>query len=250
MILDPLIKRLAPHELQVTWTAHPFRGTSNREYRDSPSNWEALFKRIADREVGYIYLWARPPDSVDDASVAEGLDMHWILIDRSTPAAASRFTVSSLFSRNLGTPNPPTQQRWVAFAKEIASIVDAVAGYITHDFADIYQSPYENRIGRTGSVGLSQSDRWARGYYWGTLLGPEQVRVLGGPEVVLAQAPAVHAQVIAGESGPSVFIQLSPDATTVSTSELRALREFLTPVLPTGDPNSVFIGPRYRLAED
>jgi hypothetical protein len=114
---------------------------------------------------------------------------------------------------------------------EGAASFQAQSGFITIDHVGS-RSPWEELLGRDAQLGRQEADRKLRGFYWGNLLGSRHVDALGGEDEVGKNAPCRIVRTYADSAGAAlVYLQVTESPDDVSSEQLRALKEFLAPVL-------------------
>lgn len=224
---------------------HPRHGTSTRRRRFSDGELRTLLSRLRDGEVGMFSLTL---DVVDADGLVTGhgagIDVDLEPFERSeAPATIIVSAPRWFFSTALQT----YQRDLVEVITSAATTFEAATGYLTLD-RDV--AAYEQWVGRDEVTALIECRRWLRGYYWGNILSGEHIRALGGLERVLDDAPcAVKRDLTAGENH-MVYLQLTEDLDHFDDDELRALRDFLAPVLPSGVAKGSYLGPRLRVVRD
>jgi hypothetical protein len=124
----------------------------------------------------------------------------------------------------------------VALAKELALAVDAATGYITLDRVTAPASPYERAVGADASETRRRARERVRGYFWGMFLSDTHIRLLGGGARVRAEAPVASVE----EVGRLTYLQLTERVDDTPEATLRALRDFLEPLLPAGRGSAPF----------
>ena len=143
--------------------------------------------------------------------------------------------------------NASVQRGWVDLLQDSATSLGAPYGYLTVDFTGT-ESPYEQSIGRWWGAGIPECDEWARGYYWGNVLSAGHIERLGGLDRVLADFTGAATEVLATDD-PLLYLQLSDDLDHFSDDDLRRLKDFMTPILPSG-PGRHWKGYPWRLVEN
>jgi hypothetical protein len=227
---------------EAFFTMEPRVGSSSRQYAVSPENWRLLLERLAAGRVGELFLWI---ETYGTSTWTTDLELR--AQSEYTTDWAHRFAVRSSPDFLGGELSLDVQQRWVELGKEAACALEAVTGYVTYDDRrSVPDSPYESRF--TLQEGLVHAREFARGYYWGNFLGAEQVQRLGGFEQ-LRGAP-VHVVERVCRDPDIVYLQLSEDLRTYSDDELRALRDFLRPVLRPVTNEWEYLGPKVRVLDE
>jgi hypothetical protein len=131
---------------------------------------------------------------------------------------------------------PKLQADIVTWAINAFEELQGTVGYITVDFvgSNVYgsESPYERTIGLSYPWAAKEFTAKSRGYYWGNLLSQTHVDILGGLEKV-KEAPV---EIIQTLRNGGVYLQLNHDINHINLDQLRQLKTFLSPLLPTGDP--------------
>lgn len=140
------------------------------------------------------------------------------------------------------------QEEWVALACEAFVRLKGATGYLTVDvgtWRDSDISPYE----ATASINYVKVHRElhlkVRGYYWGNLLSRGHLERLGGLETVIREAPCYLVRDLSSGEEPRAYLQLTPKMEDTPLEALRALRDYLKPLLPEGRP--LRWDPRYVL---
>jgi hypothetical protein len=273
-VVEPALQ-CASVALEPVWTMTPRIGSSTRQYRFTEKNWQLLLDRTAAGEVGELVFdvvgTREDPalkllldrlqegrldvlDEVTELLAATPPSRSHLMIDfclreRSEYTTDWAYHFSVRCSPDLvgGEPTPEVSARWAALGAQAACALDAVTGYLTYDdHGGGADSPYENRFGLHD--GLAFSREYARGYYWGNFLGPEQVRRLGGMERI-REAPCRVIERVCDEP-EIVYLQLTDDIRTISDDDLRALRDFLRPVLRPVTKQWDYLGPKRRVLDE
>jgi hypothetical protein len=240
-VLAPVLEG-AGSGAKAFFTMQPRVGSSTRQYELSAENWQLLLDRLAAGRVGELFVWFETYGTSTWTAEFE-------LRERSeyTTGRAHRLAVRSSPDLLGGELSTVVQQRWVDLGKEAACALEAVTGYLTYDDRRSgTDSPYESRF--TLQEGLLHAREFARGYYWGNFLGAEQVRRLGGFEQL--RAAPVHVVERVCRDPEIVYLQLSEDLRTYSNDELRALRDFLRPVLRPVTNEWEYMGSKVRVLDE
>jgi hypothetical protein len=162
------------------------------------------------------------------------------------PEMANRLSIGVRLSLEGDQPQE-LQDRLVDVMKAAAVTCNGSYGHITFDRT---MHAYEDAVGRSFVKGTTECREWARGYYWGNFLSRVHIERVGGIDRVLKEAPCYLVEDLSGGRGELVYLQLTPSVVDFSDEELRALRDFLAPVLPPGRPNYHYRGPRIRAFEE
>ncbi len=193
-----------------------------------PDRWHEAVEALRCGRLRSLTISAgRPPTGTAiDAARAE----FWIEeVDR--PGAPNRILFKFTVLGGAAAVSDDMQREVVELFCDAAVAVQAVSGFITLDATTADRSPYE--VERHVVVA---GDRWrenVRGYYWGTLLGPRHVELLGGLAHVESTAPGI-VRVFHFDDGPRVFVQATPHFATYAEGDMAAMRAFLLPLFPSG----------------
>jgi hypothetical protein len=113
--------------------------------------------------------------------------------------------------------------------------VDGACGFVTLD-------PFQFIGGDLTQHELSRRVYWAttpdmyrtrlRGAFWGNLLGPRHVALLGGFARVAVEAPCTLAEPLEFGQSSGAYLQLAADPARVTAQQLEALTVYLRPLLP------------------
>lgn len=124
------------------------------------------------------------------------------------------------------------QESCVEIIMKLSSNIDSVGGFITHDHLAIItaNSPHEIYAGRAYPWASREFDKYYRGYQWGNFLSKKHVEILGGIERVMIDAP-VYKSIRLDDGG--VFLQLTKDINIYTNEDLKKLKKFLRPILPS-----------------
>ena len=168
-----------------------------------------------------------------------------VLRDRSEFTIGWAHSFEVRCSRRLAEDlSPDVQRRWVELGKTACVTLRASTGFMTYDNMR-GGSPFERFMQIRD--GLRTADRFARGYFWGTFLGPAQVAVLGGADAI---ARTAQCECVESLDAERVYLQLTKDIGNVSREQLRALRAFLHPVLRDGERDPYEQEHWFMLAEE
>lgn len=118
----------------------------------------------------------------------------------------------------------------VALVKRWAVTHAPSQGFVSTRSEVVLARTTELRTGILGVVSWTATQRFLKMFDWGTVLGPKLCASLGGPEAVLADAPAWRAERL----GDGVFLQLTPSPDELAPLDRwTAMLEYLRPLLPT-----------------
>ncbi|WP_129336398.1 hypothetical protein [Cellulomonas endophytica] len=119
--------------------------------------------------------------------------------------------------------------RLVPWLLDAATTLGAGTGFVTLDRvrADDAESPWERVVG--SSPGRRDLRRRLWGHGWGTLLGPEHLRAVGG-EAALRALPGIRLR----PAGDLVWATLGDDLAAVTPGDVARLRAVLEPALAPG----------------
>jgi Protein of unknown function (DUF3396) len=249
LVVDIAVRSGGNH-LRSSFSIGPLAGSTSKRYAYNQRNWDELMSRAARGELGEFRFALEDP--AGHASVHPGesaLMAELVLREHSSlvPDWAYVYKIDCTVDL-LGGAIEERQEAWVAHAGVAARALRASTGYLTHDsHVTGLQSSYEDRLGL--QEGQAMVDRYARGYYWLTILGATQIERLGGADAVKETAPC-HAVHPIGTDPAILMLQLTPRIDRISEDELRGLRTFLSPVLRKGRPEKHFTGPEYRLVPE
>jgi hypothetical protein len=229
-ILEPAMSSSIAAHRRGEWTMAPPGRTSSRQYVYNEGNWALLLERLREDRVGqFVFI----PEGEHLRGIKQDLLVVEFVLAAPNAWVADRafsFSVRSTFDYFDGELSLAVQHAWAGLARRIARTVGAATGYLMVGRRfDEARSPYENSLEL--SDGRVHAREYARGAYWGNILGAEQIRRLGGLERVLAEAPCALAEDLSGESGELVYLQLTEDVREVGPEHLQALHEFMRPVL-------------------
>lgn len=139
-------------------------------------------------------------------------------------------------------------RRWqdsvVTYVTDAAKDIQAVAGVVT---VDTDPAPHERSLGITPTEGRRHAASTLRSYAWGNVLSMEHLDALGGLTFVLTNAPVFRTMDISSPASDRAFLQLTPTIDSFSDAELKALKEFLGPVLTPADAGRIAEGPQLRI---
>ncbi|MFD5828682.1 hypothetical protein [Lentzea sp. NPDC060358] len=146
---------------------------------------------------------------------------------KDDPAFPHQVVVTASRSLFGGWISLAAQQGWLSALRSGAALVRACGGWITLDRAGV-RTAHEVAAGVGLDESLFMAAELARGPHWATLLGPRQVAALGGVQEVCSSAPCFSVQDL---GGGRILLQLTEHLDDVPEDALRALTEFLRPVL-------------------
>lgn len=136
------------------------------------------------------------------------------------------------------------QQAWTQLLLDGGRSLRADQGWLTLDTSGCAYESFTNMWPR----GLRETAARLRTYAWGMLLSGRHLDALGGLERVEASAPVAEVRDLSSAAWPLAFLRQSESLDDVSIDQLRALRDYLRPLLsPTR--RGRYIGPPLRLAE-
>jgi hypothetical protein len=138
-----------------------------------------------------------------------------------------------LFGRTISSS---VQEYFVSLLRRTAVTARASTGYITLDASP---DPYERRYGLNGTRGRRSSGTRLRGDYWANILSERHIQVLGGMDEIRDQAPCHIVEDLSDGRETLGYLQLTPDLNRFDDEKLRALRDYLSPLLtPPGRPRA------------
>ena len=146
------------------------------------------------------------------------------------------------------TISPSVQEYFVSLLRRTAVTAQASTGYITLDASP---DPYERRYGLNGTHGRRNSGMRLRGYYWANVLSEKHIHALGGMDEIRTQAPCHIVEDLSDGRETLAYLQLTPDLNRFDDERLRALRDYLSPLLTPPPPGrrDGYLGPRLRVVE-
>jgi hypothetical protein len=228
----------------------------------TPNTWRQMREAVLAGEYGYLFIFndsdaglahAPLPDRVISFALAiHAANLYAGMVVRARSARARELLLDAAQTSprfvNLAVafgdrgiaPQDDELERIVRVVGETFRQIDGVCGFITLD-------PFQFIGGDLTQHELARHAYWAttpgvyrthlRGAFWGNLLSPHHVALLGGYAQVAREAPC---QVVAPlsfgqpESAESTgaYLQLTDHPARVSTQQLDALARYLAPVLP------------------
>lgn len=115
--------------------------------------------------------------------------------------------------------------------KKLDKHLNGVGGLLTIDNMNIGSSTaHESYVGVPYSLSSRNLNKWYRGYFWGNFLSFDHVNLLGGFQLIEQKAPVYKVEKL--ESG-GVYLQLTENIDNFSDRELKQLKQFLKPILPS-----------------
>lgn len=240
-VIEPALGQLPVGRPRFSWS--PTNGSSTRRYKVSDSNWELLREAAAGGGLGHFVFddGATGLDPVDSGFLVAEL----VLRQRSEFTIGWAHSFEVRCSRRLADDlSVDLQRRWIQLGKAACVELCASTGFITYDNMR-GGSPFERFMQIRD--GLRTADRFARGYFWGTFLGPMQVAALRGVDAIMRAAPCERVELLGEER---VYLQITSDIRDVTREQMRALREFLQPVLRNGEPDPYEQEHWFMLAEE
>lgn len=177
-----------------------------------------------------------------DATIAT---LHFERTSRDDEGAASQLWLA-LGRQACGAGALPAdiQQAWTQLLLDGGRSLRADQGWLTLDTSGCAYETFTN----TWRDGLRQTATRLRNYAWGMLLSGTHLETLGGLEHASAAAPVAEVRDLSSAAWPLAFFQLSDSLDDVSVDQLRALRDYLRPLL-SPNRHGRYIGPPLRLAE-
>ena len=201
----------------------------------TPGVWRSVRDVVLNGEYAYLFLF---DESTRFALTVRAGDILASIARRLRNEAAR----ARVLAAAIATP------RFLNFASAIAlqdtravcetfRQVDGACGFITLNALALVggdQTPYE--ISRRISW-MSRPDLYrehVRGVFWGNLLSPRHVAVLGGIERVMHEAPCrvIVPLAFQEQAEQGAYLQVSDDIERISATEIDALARYLRPVLP------------------
>lgn len=212
----------------------------------SEEHWRLMLRRFREGELARLVLAIDGLDERGYPGHRGGMRAEVDLQALEWPEMANRLSIDGRLLVK-GDQLQELQDRLVEVMKSAAMRCDGSYGHMTFDRT---MHAYEDAVGRSFVEGARECREWARGYYWGNFLSRVHIERLGGIDRVLKEAPCHLVEDLSGGRGELVYLQLTPSVVDFSDEELRALRDFLAPVLPPGRPNYRYLGPRIRVVEE
>lgn len=227
-VLGPLVPRGFPLQWEYIY---PYRGSlSSKSPRSGKKKDTEVLKLLETEEIRSVSLEAEQQGP-------------WAVAFEMTPLRPGwPITFTFSFDPKCASPDGRVTAEWqtrtVDLLLELTQRLDAACGFLTLETMNISPStvgtPYEYLVNTLGDQQFPLLATRFRGYFWGNILGPGQIEGLGGLDAVLAGAPC-PVRPFPGPEGPWVYLQVSPDINQYSDDQLRRLRDYLAPILPTGE---------------
>ncbi|HEV7567821.1 MAG TPA: hypothetical protein VGO31_17885 [Microbacteriaceae bacterium] len=217
----------------------------------SDARWAEALAAMRGGSVGSASVrLRRAPHELERSPGSSGLQIDVEFAHRSSTAAyvsdALEISLpSKLFcvvgASFLSHPIPLELERvLVDLFTSVGADLHASTGYLT---LDRLATPYLLWAGRGTDQASAEGARWLPGYHWGELLSGLHINVLGGMERVKRDAPCAVVEELADSPEPLLYLQITEAIDDCPPDALRAMRDFLTPVLPPRDDRAA-IPPR------
>ena len=211
----------------------PVKGVRNAIYKYNQKNWDLLLGEIRDRKLRGFYFDYKALEEHGSPGL-DYISLHMSLLGLEYHDVAHCLVVSvtrPLYGKYFTSD---VQHEWVKLAKHASIALHAVTGYITLDHAGV-NSPYEDSIGLAYTRAAREFRKKLRGYYWGNFLSQEHILELGGVDRIKQDAPCHKVEELSSGEGNIIYLQLTPDIEDFSDAALRALKNYLKPLLPKGE---------------
>lgn len=229
-------------------------GTSKRVAQFVAREWEQWYRDLGKnrKRASAIYLVYANEALRFTSRATERLALGVGLESSPDSFGLTSFTFSVAIDLVTQSQYPNVQNALVGMAKEAFALYNAPVGYITRDKLVAkpnggVDSPYELSTGISHEWASKDFSHQARGYYWGNFLTAGHIEALGGLDKVLAEAPCARAEVL-DPNGKSVYLQLTNSLEEIPLDRLRALRDYLRPILRPGEQTSWVT--HFRLVEN
>jgi hypothetical protein len=227
----------------------------------TPNTWRQMREAVLAGEYGYLFVFNDSASGLADAALPDRVMSFALAIHAANLYGGLAARARSASARELLLHAAQTSPRFVnlavAFggggiepqAEELERIVrvvgetfrqiNGVCGFITLD-------PFQFIGGDVTQHELARRAYWAttpdiyqthvRGVFWGNLLSPRHVALLGGYGQVTREAPCQFVAPLLFGQSPSeestgAYLQLTEHPATVSRQQLDALTRYLTPLL-------------------
>lgn len=211
-LVEDLLTLLQPHGVTGVWTSEP------RTYRASPRGLAQLRAAIEVGRVTSVVMSAEPGRTAGDATGRVDFTSR----QQYLPAVqvGARIAAPGAAIGAMVEPLAQFVQRW-------AERLEAGAAFLSTDPDDGFlQTRYERERLQGTVFNWAAVRRYARGVFWGMLLGPDLCGVLGGLERVQAEAPVDEARRL----GEGLWLQVSA-VPPPPEDALQRLEAYLQPLL-------------------
>ncbi len=217
-----ILERL-PHQAEAVYLeGYPIGGVRNRLFVFNEKNWTRFRKELLEGilEIFCLTFWVR-----QEEGVGAQISMYTY---PDSPGEASALTIRverSLYEGPLGR----WQGEWVDLACETFVRFDGATGYLI-----CWATPESTYLAhsRIGYEIYRELRSKVNGYYWGNLLSRGHIERLGGLGTVFREAPCYLVRDLSRGEDWRVYLQLTADMEDTPVKDLRALRDYLRPLLP------------------
>ena len=226
---ERILRKLPRQADEATLYGSPVGKISNRQFLFNEKNWARFRKELREGKLGTfsLSLWLEPKD----IRRISGAGIH-IYTYPDYPGRASILVLGVEGPFYGGQPLDAWQEEWVDLACEAFVRLNGATGFITVDVLSWRDpdSPYEG-VARVIGAGYHFRSR-VRGYYWGNFLSRGHIERLGGPEAVFREAPCYLVRDLSEGEEWRAYLQLTARMEDIPEEALRALRDYLRPLLP------------------
>lgn len=245
---ERIFQRLPRRPDKAILYGSPVGKISNRQFIFNEKNWARFRQDLLEGKLGVfsLELWFTRSDDPSATPYGAGVSMYSFL--PGYPGRASLLTVGVEKPLYEEQPLDMWQEEWVTLACRAFVRFKGATGYLTVDattWRDSHISPYEG----VAHINYLEVHRElhvrVRGYYWGNLLSRGHLERLGGLDAVMREAPCCLVRDLSDREEWRAYLQLTPSIEDTPQEALRALRDYLQPLLPEGRP--LRWDPRYDL---
>ncbi|MGC9025825.1 MAG: hypothetical protein ACP5NB_13525 [Chloroflexia bacterium] len=229
---ERILQKLPRRADKVILYGSPVGKISNRQFIFNEKNWARFRKELREGKLGYfaLSLWLECRDNPERVA-PYGAGIH-IYTYPDYPGHASILMLGAERPFYGEQPLDAWQEEWVDLACEAFVRFHGATGFIIVDASSWREpsSPYEGEARVIGAEYHFRSK--VRGYYWGNFLSREHIERLGGLEAVLREAPCYLVRDLSDGEDWRAYLQLTAKMEDVPEEALRALRDYLRPLLP------------------